>query len=96
MEYGVGIREIRRIFKMSVEDLAIASGLTTESIGMFERLSEIPTVDDLDAIAVALGIPVSYIVMFSDQSDDPLVKKFKRVTRNLLNRCRVDVSKVNE
>lgn len=81
---GVGIREIRNIFEMSREDLAIVSGLTEDFVALCEDGLIEPTIDDVNAIATALSIPVSYIVMFSNQADDPLLNKFKEVTRKVL------------
>lgn len=40
-----------------------------------------PSLDDVDSIALALEVPVAYVFMFSNQSEDPLVEGFKRAAR---------------
>lgn len=54
---GIQIRTIREAKKMSQEQLAIKSGLSTGTIGKIERGENIPKADTLVRIAYELDIP---------------------------------------
>lgn len=86
---GRGILEVREIFEMSQEDLAVASGLTEQFIDAVERGVVEPDFEHVNAIAEALRIPVTYVEIFSNQTDDALLAKFKATAKKLMLSCRV-------
>lgn len=81
---GIGVQELRELREMSQEELATRSGLDESVICGIELDYVDPSLDDVDAIAMAMEVPVAYVFMFSDQSEDPLVEGFKRAARKSL------------
>ena len=62
---GLRIRELRNERHMSQEELAFKAGISAAHLGQIERALKNPTVDTVDKIAGALGVPIT--VLFTDE-----------------------------
>jgi transcriptional regulator with XRE-family HTH domain len=59
---GANVRRIRKAQKLSQEELAHRAGVDRTYISQIERAVKNPTVQSLDRIAVALGVPLAELV----------------------------------
>ena len=62
---GLRIRELRNERHMSQEELAFKAGISAAHLGQIERALKNPTVDTVNKIAGALGVPIT--VLFTDE-----------------------------
>lgn len=58
-ELGERIRELRKVRKMSQEELAYKAGISPAHLGQIERALKNPTIDTIDQISRALDVPLS-------------------------------------
>ena len=59
---GLRIRELRNERHMSQEELAFKAGISAAHLGQIERALKNPTVDTVDKIAGALGVPITALL----------------------------------
>lgn len=59
---GANVRRIRKAQKLSQEELAHRAGVDRTYVSQIERAVKNPTVQSLDRIAVALGVPLTELV----------------------------------
>jgi len=78
------IEEIRKAMGMSQTELAGACGINLHYVQAIENGSDQPTSLGLLNFAVALDVPVAYLHLLDDVSDDPLIKQFQEVARKTL------------
>jgi len=64
---GRRIREIRRAQGVSQEELAHKSGLDRSYVGCVERGERNVSIDNITALARALGVPIAALVTFPDE-----------------------------
>ena len=77
MKIGEKIRKLRKGNKMSIEQLAEISGLSTGQISQMERDLSTPSVGSLWEVAKALNVHINY---FFDEyeNNDPVIRKNQR------------------
>lgn len=77
MKIGEKIRKLRKENKMSIEQLAEISGLSTGQISQMERDLSTPSVGSLWEVAKALNVHINY---FFDEyeNNDPVIRKNQR------------------
>ena len=85
MLIGQTVRELRLAKKLKQEELAVLSGLKRLTISQIENDRRGVSPKNLRQLAIALEVPASFLHLLSDNSDDPLVKKFQIVVRETLN-----------
>ena len=78
------LREIRLAKEMTQEKLATDAGLKTLTISKIENNRQGVSKQSMEKLASAVGVPVSFFLLLSDQSDDPLVHKFQQIARKTL------------
>lgn len=66
MKIADNIREIRRQFKLTQEELADIAGVSGASVSGWERGVNVPRMGAIERISIALGIPKSVIVEGGD------------------------------
>jgi len=78
-ELGMGarIRKRRQQLGMTLQDLAVAGGLTKSFVSQVERGRNSPSISTLRAIAAALDVPMFYFFQ-SEQPTEPVVKLSER------------------
>lgn len=77
---GVQIRALRRQHDLSVSDLAGAAGISTGMLSKIENGQISPSLSTLQAIATALGTPISTLFStFEDRQDCSFVKAHQGV-----------------
>lgn len=81
---GNTVRELRSRLKMTQLQLADATGLKRLTISQIESGYRGISTPNLSKLAKALKVPVSYLHLLSDESEDPLVKRFQQVARKSL------------
>jgi transcriptional regulator with XRE-family HTH domain len=82
IDLGDRIRSIRKVKRMTIEEVAKRAGVTIGLISQIERNLANPSVKSLRKIAKALGVPIA--TMFSQQSHRPgpiVRKKDRKVLR---------------
>ncbi len=57
-EFGVRLRQLREQKRMTVQELAEASGLTRQAVGLIERGERSPSWETAVALADGLGVSV--------------------------------------
>lgn len=67
---GQDIRALRHSRKMTLEELAKATGKSLGWVSQVERGLSIPTVDDLHRISRVLEVPMSMFLGVADASED--------------------------
>lgn len=71
------IKRLRTEKGISREHLANTAGLNSSYLGMIERSLKCPTVDTLNKIAAALGIPLAELLTFEvpDEDKNAVIRK---------------------
>ena len=70
VKIGARIRQFRRSKELSQEKLALEAGINPAFLGHIERGLKCPTVDTLSKIAAALGITLSELVKFEENTTE--------------------------
>jgi transcriptional regulator with XRE-family HTH domain len=70
MNIGVGIKEVREKFELTQVEVCNRAGLTQGFYSSVETGVNKPSLDTLDKIAMALGVPVFVIVWLSTNERD--------------------------
>lgn len=81
---GDTIRELRLLKKWTQLQLAEATGLKRLTISQIESNYRGVSTPNLSKLAIALGVPVCYLHLLSDESEDPLVQDFQQLARSSL------------
>lgn len=77
MNIGENIRSIRKRKKLTLKALGIKVGLSEQAIGQYERGDRNPSIEILNKIAVALGVPINDILGYKDlEKDKEIFKEF--------------------
>jgi transcriptional regulator with XRE-family HTH domain len=58
MQIAMRIRQVRRQRDVSLEDLALRTGMSTSLLARYEDGQDVPPLETLDQFAAALGVPV--------------------------------------
>ena len=74
------VREWREWAEMTQEDLAAESGLSVGSISAYEGGKNDPSLEALQALSAALGVPKGMILDINPLEDEPLWAGFLRAT----------------
>jgi transcriptional regulator with XRE-family HTH domain len=69
-ELGIRIKNLRETVKLTQAQLAEASGLSDNFIGLVERGRAIPSVKSLSKIAEALGVSLAELFRFPDSGEE--------------------------
>ena len=69
--FGCGIRRLRRQQGHTQEELAYRAGIHTTYLSSIERGVRNPSLKNIRAIAVALGVPASELFAFEDVAPPP-------------------------
>lgn len=77
LEVGAAIKSIRKLKKMTLQDLARKSELSVSYLSMLERGLNSPTISSLQSICLALDI--SLTDLFSNLGQDALVRREDRI-----------------
>lgn len=78
---GRAVKEIRELKCYTQEQLAEKAELGRLTISQIETGRRGLSKQTACEVAKALEVPVSFLYLLADQSDDPLVKKFKDTAR---------------
>ncbi len=71
-KFGEKVRELRRAKGLSQEELAFRAGIHRNYLGGIERGERNPALDNIAAIAKALGVDLSVLLRFG--RDKPIKK----------------------
>ncbi|MFZ5924924.1 MAG: helix-turn-helix domain-containing protein [Bacillota bacterium] len=69
---GSRIRKLRRMKRLTQEELGELAGLHPSYVGQVERGQRTPSVKTLEAMARALGIDASFLLRTTDGPDSPV------------------------
>ncbi len=92
---GQRVVELRLQGKMTQAQLADDAGISPDAIGRLERSQTIPPLERLEAIASALGVPLSVLLEFRKQSS-ARDRAMQRLTSVLAGKSEKDVLLVAE
>lgn len=81
---GSAVKEIRNARNMTQAQLAEKSGMGLQSIQHIEAERRSLTPKSLSGIAAALSVPVTYLFLLVDETDDPIVCRFQSLARKSL------------
>jgi transcriptional regulator with XRE-family HTH domain len=71
--FGRRLRELRQKYRVTQQQLSIATGLTEGYISNMERGLKVPSLTTILRLAVALGCHVTDLVSTFDRTDLPLI-----------------------
>ncbi|MEI6881986.1 MAG: helix-turn-helix transcriptional regulator [Bacteroidota bacterium] len=89
MNIGTAIKTIRKEKGLGQKELADKCGLSVNALSQIETNSSFPHKNTIENIAIALGVPISYLLFFSISEDD--VPENKREIFNTLNTVLKDI-----
>jgi len=81
---GRRVRTARREVGVTQEDLAARTDRSTEAVSNIERGVSLPTLDTLERLAEALGVPLSFFFDVSDEAASPRRAEIEIQVRLLL------------
>lgn len=94
MNLGSAIKQCRKVKKISQTELANLSGLSVSHLSLIESNKREPSVNAVNVIANALGIPLSVLVFLA--ADKKLIeindKHIERLTASIMDLMRNDES----
>jgi transcriptional regulator with XRE-family HTH domain len=67
--FAANIRRVRKAMKLSQEDLAEAAGLHRTYVGAIERAERNVSLDNIEKLAAALGLPIDQLLVEVQSSD---------------------------
>ena len=70
MDLGNAIRSLRKSLKVSRKKLAADSGISITALYNIESNLSFPSKATIDKICSALGVPISFLLVFSITEDD--------------------------
>ena len=70
MDIGKALRECRKAKRVSKVALAKSSGLSVQAIYNIETNKSFPSKETISRLCKALGIPVSYLMIYSVTEED--------------------------
>ena len=70
MDLGQALKQLRKALKVTRRELASRSGLSVTALYNIENGSSFPTQKTIDKLCKALGLPVSYLMVFSLSDSD--------------------------
>lgn len=73
MQIAARCRQVRLEHSLSLEALAAKAGVSSNLLARFENGQEVPTLETLDKLAEALGVPLS--CLFYDNTDSNLTPR---------------------
>lgn len=88
MNVGNAIKEFRKRKGLSQKDLAQTCGLSANAMCSIENNESFPSKEPMEKISAALGIPASYLMVFSVTDKD--VPEDKRVVFNAIKAILMD------
>lgn len=84
MNIGERIREIRKSKNLLQSDLAEKAGISRVAIGNYERGDRVPNADILSAIAIALNVPISDLIIDPKNISEEKSKIDKKIQDNII------------
>jgi len=91
-QIGERIRNLRKLARLTQEQLAERADLSVQFVGFIERGQAKPTLDSLEKLAAALGARVEDIFRFQRGELQEAKEGIRQITRLLKNR---DASEIN-
>ena len=88
MNYGKGIRIARALAGVRQKQLAMLADVDPSHISMIEKGKRHPSLDVLERLSSALGMPQDLLVLLSTESDDlkhQSAKEIQRVAESIAN-----------
>jgi transcriptional regulator with XRE-family HTH domain len=97
-ELGIRIKNFRETVKLTQAQLAEASGLSDNFIGLVERGKAIPSVKSLSKIAQALKVPLADMFRFAETDGQllPAERLTKELTWMLKDRPTEDIQLITD
>lgn len=89
MYRGENIYREREKQGMSAEALSLKAGLSKAMISLYERNSNVPSIEKLEAIARALNVPVSKLLDEDARLYQPYTNNLKKEEQDLLHYYRL-------
>lgn len=83
MNIGTAIKTLRKQKQLGQKDLAEMCGVSVNALSLIETNATFPQKSTIEKISRALGIPVSYLLLFSITDED--VPEDKKAVFELLN-----------
>ena len=99
VEFGSRIASLRATHKMSLDQVAVASGMTKSHVWELEQgRSRNPTVRAVWGIAAALGVTPAYMLGIATDANsiDPLAHKLSQIIRAETAKCAIALEAENE
>ena len=93
-ELGGHIKNLREATKLTQAQLAEASGLSNNFIGLVERGKAVPSIKSLSRIADILGVSLAELFQLSGKESSPSEKLLRELTWLLRNRPIEDIQLV--
>src|ERR1700733_5132806 len=70
MNYGKGLKLARAIADLNQKDLALKAGLDPSHISLIEKVAEKPSLEALEKLSQALGIPSDLFLLMAFDKED--------------------------
>jgi transcriptional regulator with XRE-family HTH domain len=83
MNIGTAIKILRKAKKIGQKELSESCGLSVNALSQIETNAAFPHKNNINKICEALGVPMSYLLLFSISDED--IPEDKKLVFNSLN-----------